>query len=254
MQNCYYYISTGAKNAMFTLRRVVQSAGEGFFYESDNYICNLSTDIENANYKASLYAAEMNLRGVAGVFLQDFDISVYKRKGKLSVKDTQSLEMIEAGLFPFGKHYGSSIESAPVGYIMYWAEMNVSNDSVVTSALKSACLAVAFDKGYIALKEQAIKDRETKNALSKLIGAVGDKIEFSAVIETVITSEVSYSYYSTTTNYFHVMRTDEGNVVVYSGSKCLGEKGETVKVKATVKEHSEYKGTKTTKILRPKLV
>ena len=51
--------------------------------------------------------------------------------------------------------------------------------------------------------------------------------------------------------YIHGLKDADGNVVIYKGSKCLGEKGATVKVKATIKDHSEREGVKQTLISRP---
>jgi hypothetical protein len=43
----------------------------------------------------------------------------------------------------------------------------------------------------------------------------------------------------------------DGNVVVYKGSNLLGEKGNAVSVKATIKDHDSRDGVKQTKISRP---
>ena len=45
----------------------------------------------------------------------------------------------------------------------------------------------------------------------------------------------------------------KGNVFVYWG-KCLGNKGDNIKLKATVKGHDVYKGVKQTNINRPKII
>jgi hypothetical protein len=46
------------------------------------------------------------------------------------------------------------------------------------------------------------------------------------------------------------MRDMNGNVVVYVGKK-LGDAGEKLVMKATIKSHEEYKGVKQTKVSRP---
>lgn len=53
-----YFISSGRKNAMYTLR--VERRGGG--YTSDNYICNLSTDPEKAEAKAREYFDRVSAR------------------------------------------------------------------------------------------------------------------------------------------------------------------------------------------------
>jgi len=53
--------------------------------------------------------------------------------------------------------------------------------------------------------------------------------------------------------FIHVMDDNAGNVVVYKGSKELGEKGQSLSLVATVAEHGEREGIKQTIIKRPKV-
>lgn len=79
----------------------------------------------------------------------------------------------------------------------------------------------------------------------------------------------SYSYYDDGTRHIYTFRDEDGNCIVWKTSNPLGmwqegeegrdewvyadEMGDVVKMRATVKEHSEYKGTKQTVITRPKI-
>ena len=57
--------------------------------------------------------------------------------------------------------------------------------------------------------------------------------------------------------FFHSLRSEDGNIFVYKGSKNLGSRvkpGDTLEIVATVKGHGEYKGIKQTTIARPKVV
>ena len=53
------------------------------------------------------------------------------------------------------------------------------------------------------------------------------------------------------TMYINGLRDLAGNIVIYSGSKALGEKGQQIIVLATVKAHGEREGVKQTVISRP---
>lgn len=79
----------------------------------------------------------------------------------------------------------------------------------------------------------------------------------------------SYSYYDSATSYIYTLRDADGNCIVWKTKTPLAmwvedengheewveaEIGDTVQMKATIKEHGEYKGTKQTVISRPKLV
>jgi hypothetical protein len=87
------------------------------------------------------------------------------------------------------------------------------------------------------------KDAET----SGWVGAVGDRMQFDLTLRMVLTMSGMYG-----TSYLHVMHDSAGNVVVYKGTNKLGDKGDTVSVKATIKEHGTRDGVKQTKISRPK--
>lgn len=75
----------------------------------------------------------------------------------------------------------------------------------------------------------------------------------------------SYSYYDSGTSYIYTFRDESGNCIVWKTKNIidcydeerdewvLAEVGSKVTMRATVKEHSEYKGTKQTVITRPKV-
>lgn len=95
-------------------------------------------------------------------------------------------------------------------------------------------------KGEIAKRAQ--------NASSGFVGAVGDKVTLELTVERVIRLE---SFYGVT--WMTIARTPEGNVIVYRGQSDLGQQGDTVTVKATIKEHTFWQGVKQTIIQRPKV-
>lgn len=92
-------------------------------------------------------------------------------------------------------------------------------------------------------------ERLRANAASDYVGKIGDRIEFDVTLVFVMGFD---DFYGTT--WINVMRAAAGNVITYKGSACLGKKGDTFKVKGTVKDHALHKGTKQTIINRPKVV
>lgn len=93
-------------------------------------------------------------------------------------------------------------------------------------------------------------EREADKARSQFFGAVKERLHVKATILAVRAHE--FYGYPPRTNYWHLMRTPDGNVCVYSGNH-IGDKGDVVSGKFTVKAHDEYQGTKQTKLCRPKL-
>lgn len=101
----------------------------------------------------------------------------------------------------------------------------------------------------ISLVEGEVAKRAA-NAASAFVGAVGDKITLTITVERVIVLE--WQCYGT--NYITIARTAEGNVVTYKGRTDIGNKGDTLTIKASVKEHVVYHGVNQTVIQRPKVV
>lgn len=103
-----------------------------------------------------------------------------------------------------------------------------------------------IEKGMerLAQREAAI---EAKRQSAQHIGTVGERIDFDLVIKFTTDFETQFGY-----TYVHVMEDAAGNVVVYKGSKVLGQRGDAVKFKATIKAHDYRDGIAQTIVTRPK--
>lgn len=105
-------------------------------------------------------------------------------------------------------------------------------------------------RNALVRQEQFAAERKAKYAAadagSQHIGTVGKREVFTLTINWVKYFEGAFG-----ATYIHGLKDAAGNVVIYKGSKSLGEKGATVTVKATVKEHGERDGVKQTIISRP---
>lgn len=135
----------------------------------------------------------------------------------------------------------------------FWTKMrdSVAEWGGLTEAQTNAVLAM-IERGEARVAERAKAREEARQAdadKSGWIGAVGERRDFSLMIRIVIEMEGQYGY-----SYLHVMHDDAGNVVVYKGTNKLGDKGEAVVVKATIKEHDTRDGVRQTKISRPKKI
>ncbi|CAL9955719.1 hypothetical protein VPHD479_0010 [Vibrio phage D479] len=109
---------------------------------------------------------------------------------------------------------------------------------------------VAYNK---AQDNDILAKKKVKEVLvSNYIGTIKKREEFELTLEHVFVSE---GYYGDT--YIHKFTDLNGNVVTWFGTKRLSHKDgsavgvtDTVKVKATVKEHAEYKDVKQTVVQR----
>jgi hypothetical protein len=133
----------------------------------------------------------------------------------------------------------------------FYAKMRqaVNEWGALTEGQTKAVLAM-IERGEVRVAERAKAREEARQAdadKSGWLGTVGERRVFDLTIRMVIAMEGQYGY-----SYLHVMNDVDGNVVVYKGTNCLGEKGDAVSVKATVKEHDIRDGVRQTKISRPK--
>lgn len=97
----------------------------------------------------------------------------------------------------------------------------------------------------------AVIDRlEAARANSQHIGNVGDKVILTITVERIIV--LKSEFYGD--NYITIARDEHGNAITYKGRSDIGGKGDTVTVKASIKEHTVYNGVKQTVIQRPKVL
>lgn len=125
---------------------------------------------------------------------------------------------------------------------------NVNDWGGLTEKQNAAALAM-IERGEkrVAEREKARAEAAARDqAASGWIGKVGDRLVLELTIRSVFERDGQYGL-----TFFHVMNDDAGNVVIYGGTKELGERGDRVTVKATIKDHDQREGIKQTKISRP---
>ena len=91
----------------------------------------------------------------------------------------------------------------------------------------------------------------------RYVGKTGDRVILTIKAERVIdiTIRESNGYAPYGLRLMYLCRDENGNRIVYRGnSHAMPDEGETVTIKATVAEHSEYQGEHQTMIQRPKAV
>lgn len=87
-----------------------------------------------------------------------------------------------------------------------------------------------------------------RDAGSEFVGTVKERRLFNVEI-TGFKAMVDYD--GEPDGFFHALKDEAGNVLVYRGFVELGKKGDKMTLKATVKSHYDGKGVKTTYINRP---
>jgi hypothetical protein len=95
--------------------------------------------------------------------------------------------------------------------------------------------------------------REAAKAASRHVGVVGERIELEVTLDHKLAYESNFRF-GGGAFYIYLFKDSSGNRVVYKTSSGLGvmNKGETFKLRATVKEHGERDGELQTIIARAK--
>lgn len=117
----------------------------------------------------------------------------------------------------------------------------------LTEGQEAAVRRIVEQNGQRDAQRAQARQREAEN--SQHIGTPNVREDFVLTIRVVLDFENDFG-----TMHIHIMHDRFGNVVVYKGSVVLGEKGETITVKATVKEHGIREGVRQTIISRPKVL
>ena len=113
---------------------------------------------------------------------------------------------------------------------------------------------------------QAKREAEIKaaKALSKHYGNVGDRVELTLTLKHSAHWEIqSYAGFGTETMYCHIFKDADGNTFTWKTAKGIyiptngdfdvANNGDTVVLKGTIKEHSEYNDEKQTVLTRCKV-
>lgn len=93
--------------------------------------------------------------------------------------------------------------------------------------------------------------RKAEESTSRHVGNIGERIEINVHIDRVFESEfrVHGGEWGSRSSYMYLMHDAEGNIYKWSSS-CYYVEGEDVKLRATVKDHIEYRGVAQTVITR----
>ena len=119
-----------------------------------------------------------------------------------------------------------------------WGGLTDKQTELVRNALTRA-------EKWEAERQAKYAAQRAADAQTQHVGEVGKRQEFEVTVERVHSYETDYG-----TTYINVCRDANNNVVVYKGSNRWN-KGETLKVEATVKAHEMYEGVPQTMIQRP---
>lgn len=94
--------------------------------------------------------------------------------------------------------------------------------------------------------------KRARDAAARHVGKPGERVTLTVTTERVI--DCSWGSFPRIVSYLCIARDEAGNAIVYKGNGDFPGEGQTLTVKATVKEHAYYKGLPQTVVARPKVI
>ncbi len=242
----FYYISTGSQTKMYTLRQRYEDVICGRRVVRDDYIQNLSTDVDKASEKARLIAGDHldlgDLEPLEEIRRRD-SVEVKKILAEKEAQDErlrrdrmeEHLSLIAAGVFPFGIFRNERISTCPSSYALTWIRMELTADDYSPMLILQDAIKEAFPQ-LINLPVPT----------GDYVGTIGKRQQFVATCAASFSFETYYGWSSIVK-----FVTDSGELLVYMGSgNVQDEIGQKYFFAAGVKSHEVYEGEPQTKITR----
>lgn len=167
-----------------------------------------------------------------------------EREAERAAQLAAKIDLINSGVFAFGPHVGTKFVDGEPSYLEWYVDKRDDfEDGSLPRLTADAILRFAADRLPIKPDPRAT------------IGEVGKRIDVEVTVSRVFTFyRDSYSGYGSEACHISTMVTpNRVCVVVKSGAFCP-EVGETLKLRGTVKEHSEYRGQMQTVLQRVKVL
>ena len=151
----YYYISSGSKNCLYTLRHAFQtpvwSHDRYVLDDRDHYVCTLANDSDRAIEKArdlgyNVQTSHMtdlneirrrNAEQMAEAKEREAREQI-EREAQEAVRKQENINDINRGVWPFGKYQGQAFADATTNYIKWIAGCTDTElDTLLSEALKA---------------------------------------------------------------------------------------------------------------------
>jgi len=227
------------------------------------FYCMTMATIELKGYKSKAKAEEEMVESTSGLvtsWLSDLESPFPERRDYVP-EDIRSEFEKKKGDFDsykaFVEWYSQIDDDAP-DFDEFKANMKI----IVVSydRMKPGLMAYSIWNYYYETVVKPAKEAEKKNRKpSEHIGNIKERIEIDVIYSHTIPHEGTYG-----TTWISTMWTPEGNRLTWFGSRPLEvgpledgsyhpvEKGEKIRIKATIKNHDEYNGEKITVVSRVK--
>lgn len=251
------YICTGGHGIYYTLRKVAYLT-LGSAKPQDTFVKNLAINESSAIESAIKYAEALTAatQGEIQIILdktpRETPVNTWG-DGKLSPTRIAFMRDVLSGVMPYGLHKNKLFSDIPSDYLAWACKEGLTKNDPVTLNVASAAFSVLLERNEIKTKsdlDALTKVKEKNNQMSDYFGSVKERVLIEkATIEYL---KKDHNIRFNRPSYFYKLRLGH-DIIVYSGSSFLGNIDDTINIKATITEHVNYHGTKSTVISRPHL-
>lgn len=256
----FYYIRSGEKNMMYTLRHYLVEGD----HKLDSYIRNLSTD------KNKAMALAKSIADVEGEPLLDvaltklFDIErrspeeIERANQQREAKKEADCQEIERNkqhhreladqafpVFPFGKHQGKTCE----------AVLDVDPEYVSWVCSQEFADPYSAQQFFLIKAKEFFQSKLADLNTSQHQKEIGDKVDIEVVCTKATGFSSDFGWTSTWINRYLCMDNDRNVYLIdYSGDTWNMQEQQKYQITGKVKGHDEYRGVKQTILTRVKAV
>lgn len=261
------FIGIGKYEHFYTLRETCLRYGRGEILngrftgevtETSFWHCNLSQNAEEAIEKAKQYAEEMQIPlyigdSIEGTLLEINRADKSTAEGRAAFEeqkrkerqeyyqqiDMERIECLLEGRITFGKLAGMTLDQIQEDYARWVVSAAMQGKFSASGAMQAMACILAFKQPELMMPE----------FVQGFVGAEGARFEETVKIIKVCGFDTLYGRM-----YITSMKNEEGKCIVCKSAAFCPTVGDTFKIKATVKEFSEYKGQDQTIVQRIKVI
>ena len=178
----------------------------------------------------------------------------FNKSGKIYVSTGNTYEIKDQL-----REAGAKWNSYPLGSWVFTEKPEEFNTVELTA---DECLAFHYEEGWldwsteVNFRELINSKMPTEENTSQYVGNVGDRLDLEVTFIKRFTYEIpSFRGWGTDYMAINTFKDDEGNCFIWKSTRAYFNvaEGSKVRLRGTVKEHSEYKGTKQTMLQRCKV-
>jgi hypothetical protein len=211
-------------------------------FDLSHFVAYVAEYIKQTGYFLSRAKAEELERGATSDLVwNELHNSRLKKEDKTVQSISEESEQLAKDAIEWAIELGNRDNLSDYHHNLYLSCLANVVDYRSKGIVASLLTAYQYEMEMIEKKEQ--EKQEQKD--SEYFGEIGERSEYT--LEVIKKSGFATQFGWTT---LHIFKDEHGNIATWFSSNKEFEQGETVTVKATVKEHREYNGTKQTVLTR----